>query len=105
MPDPPPLRAKAEPPSAFGDELLIEEGRLNFAKNCVGCHGIAAVSGGVIPDLRFSPFLASAEGFDFVVRGGRLREQVVVSFADNLTESQSEALRAYVVHRAHETKQ
>jgi alcohol dehydrogenase (cytochrome c)/quinohemoprotein ethanol dehydrogenase len=105
LPAPPPLRAKAEPPAAFGDELLIEEGSLNYAKNCLGCHGIVAVSGGVISDLRFSPILATAAGWDAVVRGGRLREQGMVSFAENLTESQSEAVRAYVVQRAHETKQ
>ena len=105
LPAPPPLRAKAEPPAAFGDEILIEEGSLNYAKNCLGCHGLDAVSGGVLPDLRFSPILATAEGWDAVVRGGRLREQGMVSFAENLTESQSEAVRAYVVQRAHETKQ
>ncbi len=62
------------------------------------------VAGGVLPDLRYSPILASEESWRAVVIDGILADKAMVSFADNLTAAEAEALRSYVVSRAHETQ-
>ena len=104
LPTPPPLRARAEPPPAFGDDVMVEEGRVHYARNCGGCHGAATIAGGVLPDLRHSPLLASEESWNAVVIDGILAENGMVSFAENLTAAEADALRSYVVSRAHETQ-
>jgi len=104
LPAPPPIRARAEPPPAFGDDDMIEEGRVHYARNCGGCHGINVVGGGVLPDLRHSPMLASEESWRAVVIDGILADRAMMSFAENLTAAEAEALRSYVVSRAHEAQ-
>ncbi|MDX1404083.1 MAG: PQQ-dependent dehydrogenase, methanol/ethanol family [Woeseiaceae bacterium] len=104
LPPPPPMRARSEPPPAFGDEVMVEEGRVHYARNCAACHGINAVSGGTLPDLRYTPMLATEDAWRSVVIDGALADRGMISFADNLTAPEAEALRAYVVNRAHEAK-
>jgi quinohemoprotein ethanol dehydrogenase len=101
LPPPPPLRARAEPPEPFGDEPMLETGRIGFALNCAACHGIDAIAGGVLPDLRWSPHIASAESFKAIVIDGALQDKGMVSFARNLSESDAEAIRAWIVRQAH----
>lgn len=103
-PPPPPLRARTEPPPAFGDAVTIEEGRIHYARNCAICHGANVVAGGVLPDLRFSPLLTTGDSFKAVVIDGALADRGMVSFSDNLTAAEAETLRSYVVSRAHETR-
>jgi PQQ-dependent dehydrogenase (methanol/ethanol family) len=104
LPPPPPLRARAEPPPAFGDDDMVEEGRVHYFRNCGGCHGANVVSGGVLPDLRFSSMLATEESWRAVVIDGILAERGMMSFAENLTAAEAEALRSYIVSRAHESQ-
>ena len=104
LPPPPPLRARSEPPPAFGDADMVEEGRIHYARNCFICHGGGAVSGGVLPDLRYTPMLATEESWKAVVIDGALADRGMVSFSDNLTAAEAEALRAYVVSKAHEAQ-
>ncbi|MCR9089849.1 MAG: cytochrome c-550 PedF, partial [Proteobacteria bacterium] len=33
-------------------EKIIETGQRGYGQNCVNCHGLEAVSGGIAPDLR-----------------------------------------------------
>ncbi len=58
----------------------------------------------MLPDLRYSPMLASEETWRSVVIDGILADKAMVSFADNLTAAEAEALRSYVVSRAYETQ-
>lgn len=58
---------------------------------------------GVLPDLRWSPMLATAASFRAVVIDGALADKGMMSFAPNLNEAEVEALRAFVVSRAHES--
>jgi mono/diheme cytochrome c family protein len=104
LPPPPPLRARAEPPPAFGDEDMVEEGRVHYFRNCGGCHGANVVSGGVLPDLRFSPMLATEESWRSVIIDGALADRGMMSFADNLTAAEAEALRSYIVSISHEMR-
>jgi len=64
------------------------------------CHGLNAVSGLLTPDLRGSGFLHSASGWDSVVRDGVLREKGMASFAEQVSEEDSQAIRAYVIQQA-----
>jgi mono/diheme cytochrome c family protein len=67
----------------------------------MGCHGLNAVSGLLIPDLRGSAYLWDAEGWDEVVRGGKLKGKGMASFANNFGEVESQALRAYIIAQSH----
>ena len=104
LPPPPPLRARAEPPPAFGDDDMVEVGRVHYFRNCGSRHGANVVAGGVLPDLRYSPMLASEGSWRAVVIDGALADKAMMSFADNLTAAEVGALRSNVVSRAHESQ-
>ena len=70
----------------------------------MGCHGLNAVSGLLIPDLRGSAYLWDEKGWEAVVRGGQLKDRGMASFADNISAEQSEAVRAYVIQQAQRGK-
>ncbi len=55
-----------------------------------------------MPDLRFSGFTATEEAWNNVVIGGSLVDLGMISFADRVTASEAEAIRAYVVSKAHQ---
>ncbi|MFD2578883.1 c-type cytochrome [Novosphingobium colocasiae] len=64
------------------------------------CHGPGAISSGVVPDLRRSGALTSAEAWQAVVIDGALKDRGMVSFAKYLSKQDAEDLRAYVADRA-----
>ena len=86
---------------SFGSMPLIAEGTLHYARNCAVCHGVLAVSSGVLPDLRWSAITADADAWRGVVIDGNLAANGMVSFADYITPDESEAIRAYVLAQAH----
>ena len=66
---------------------------------CATCHGIGAVGGGVLPDLRY----ATPETHDklvSIVLGGVYQDRGMPSFAKWLKEADVERIRAYVLSRA-----
>jgi hypothetical protein len=83
------------------NESMPNVSRVLSFKLCMGCHGLNAVSGLLIPDLRGSAYLWDAEGWDEVVRGGKLKDKGMASFANNFGEVESQALRAYVIAQSH----
>ncbi|MDH4253315.1 MAG: PQQ-dependent dehydrogenase, methanol/ethanol family [Gammaproteobacteria bacterium] len=85
---------------ASGDE--VQHGKFLYHRHCVACHGDAAVSAGMLPDLRATPML-HGDAFQSVVLGGALVDRGMVSFAEELDENGVEAIRAYLVARAHES--
>ena len=91
-----------EPPTAFGDPALVAEGKALYHRFCGGCHGDAAVSGGVLPDLRRSGATHQEAAWSAIVRSGALQARGMVSFAKELTSENAEAIRAYVAQRANE---
>ena len=100
---PAPLQAQivATPKSPmFGEPDQHQLGMQRFAENCHFCHGAFAVSGGVIPDLRWSAISANEQAWDQVVREGALTKQGMVSFAGHLTKEDTDAIRAYVIQQA-----
>ncbi|MDJ0921113.1 MAG: PQQ-dependent dehydrogenase, methanol/ethanol family [Henriciella sp.] len=85
----------------FGTDEQLAIGLVQYARNCTVCHGPFAVSSGVLPDLRWSAYTASAEAWKGVVADGNLQSIGMVSFADVLSTDEIEAIRAYVVQQAH----
>ncbi|SDG75518.1 PQQ-dependent dehydrogenase, methanol/ethanol family [Dyella sp. 333MFSha] len=93
---------KLDPPPLTGTPEQIAEGQKAFGANCSQCHGINAVSGGVLPDLR----LLSKENharFAAIVYGARVMDGMP-SFADGLTMQQVEEVHQYLIKRAHDLK-
>jgi len=63
--------------------------------NCAVCHGVGAVSGGVLPDLReLSPEVS--QRFDGIVRGGARAKQGMPSFAKQLSPEEVAAIQSYL---------
>ena len=52
---------------------MVAAGHARFNRYCLVCHGYNAISGGVIPDLRKSGYIADAAAFRSVVLGGALK--------------------------------
>ena len=66
---------------------------------CIYCHGVGAISGSSIPDLRY----ASAETyhqFQSIVLGGALEYGGMPSFKDALKPDQVQSIQAYVLSQA-----
>jgi quinohemoprotein ethanol dehydrogenase len=102
LPALPALAERMPPPDDFGSEAQLTSGGALFTRYCAVCHGIAAIGGGAIPDLRHSAMTATSEAFDNIVLDGALLDNGMASFAEVLNEADAEAIRAYVVHRANE---
>src|ERR1700722_10257284 len=80
----------------------IHKGEQLFQTYCAGCHGDVAVSGGVLPDLRFSGALKGDEWFDDVL-GGMLQSEGMVSFAKEVSHDDAADIRAYVIFRRNQS--
>jgi alcohol dehydrogenase (cytochrome c)/quinohemoprotein ethanol dehydrogenase len=59
------------------------------------------VSGGVLPDLRYSSTLASDQWFEVVLRG-MLKQSGMVAFDKELSHEDAGSIRAYVIFRANQ---
>lgn len=93
-----------DPPLSTASHEVIAQGEQLYGQLCSVCHGPAAISesGDTFPDLRYSALLHSLEDWDAVVLEGTLTSTGMVSFASSLQEGDSDAIREYVVARAHE---
>jgi PQQ-dependent dehydrogenase (methanol/ethanol family) len=88
------------PPPRVAQEAVEREGFGLYQDICMGCHGLNAVSGLIIPDLRGSAWLHDADGWNSVVREGLLSKNGMASFGGHITREESEAIRAYVIQQA-----
>jgi alcohol dehydrogenase (cytochrome c)/quinohemoprotein ethanol dehydrogenase len=102
LPAEPALVSALPPP--VGDEAAWTAGKAVYHRYCSVCHGDSAVSGGVLPDLRQSPITRDPAAWEGVVRGGARASKGMVSFAPEVSAADSENVRAYVIHRAHEVQ-
>jgi PQQ-dependent dehydrogenase (methanol/ethanol family) len=71
-----------------------------YADHCMVCHGAGAISGGVLPDLRYSAALADAALWQSIVLDGALAGNGMVAFKGRIDPSQGEDLRTWVVGEA-----
>ncbi|HKT47038.1 MAG TPA: c-type cytochrome, partial [Candidatus Acidoferrales bacterium] len=91
------------PPPATASSLTVKKGEALYQRFCSNCHGDVAVSGGVLPDLRYSAALGNSSWSEIVLQGS-LQSFGMVSFAKELSASDAQAIRAYVIFRAHQSQ-
>lgn len=91
---PPPLTASAE---------QVAEGKILYHQTCFACHGDSVVSGGVLPDLRYSN--QGVHGlWRQIVLEGLFKSRGMVGFDQILDKKGADAIQAYVIKRAHDLK-
>jgi quinohemoprotein ethanol dehydrogenase len=90
------------PPPSKASVQSIQHGEQLFQRYCAACHGDVAVSGGVLPDLRYSGTLGSDQWF-YIVLGGLLQGNGMVSFQKELNHNDAEDVRSYVIFRANQS--
>lgn len=100
---PPDTARRLQPPIQFADAATIDRGRRYYQRSCYACHGPSAISGGVLPDLRYSPAIANLDVWNAVTIDGVLVDNGMVSFKEDYSAEQLNAIRAYIIHQAHET--
>ena len=88
------------PPPATAPQAQVAAGHATYNKFCLVCHGYNAISGGVIPDLRYSALIGDPAAFKDVVLNGARKSQGMVSFAGVLKEADAETIRAYLITEA-----
>ncbi|WP_417225612.1 PQQ-dependent dehydrogenase, methanol/ethanol family [Amphritea sp.] len=96
------VTAKAlNPPSANASAETVAEGKAIYHTYCSSCHGDGAVSGGVLPDLRY----ASQHTFDYweaIVVNGLKKANGMAAFGSVMSVAQADAVKAYVIKRAND---
>jgi alcohol dehydrogenase (cytochrome c)/quinohemoprotein ethanol dehydrogenase len=102
-PKPRPERTLSPPPSTASPQT-IAAGAAAYGAHCTLCHGGGAVNSGILPDLRYSPALQSAETWQNIVMVGALEDGGMASFASVLDEQTAEAIRAFVIAQANATR-
>jgi quinohemoprotein ethanol dehydrogenase len=90
------------PPRATAGPATVKKGEELYQRYCGGCHGDVAVSGGILPDLRYSGALANEQWFG-IVRDGMLKPYGMVGFSRELSRQDVETIRAYVIFRANQS--
>jgi alcohol dehydrogenase (cytochrome c)/quinohemoprotein ethanol dehydrogenase len=104
LPGPPNSNQPLEPPPAMASTIasaaVVAQGKLHYHTYCSMCHGDSAVSGGVLPDLRYSAALGNASAWQSIVHDGVRQANGMVAFGEQLNEDEIETIRAYVVRRA-----
>ena len=103
-PVPQPAKLPLNPPPVTATPAELDDGFKLYSHYCGLCHGDTAVSGGVTPDLRYSPVVAGDSFYD-VVLGGALKSRGMISFAPVLSRQQASDIRSYIIKRAHETQE
>ena len=98
-------RPELDPPPETASSATVIAGKKLYHTFCSTCHGDSATSSGVLPDLRYSPVINDATAMDVIVRQGSLQSSGMISFKDEVSAQDLEAIRAYVIHRANEDKQ
>lgn len=103
LPPLPPLEEPVlNPPPSTASAAQIHHGEAVYQRFCSGCHGDVAVSGGVLPDLRYSATLANERWFK-IVRDGAYQSLGMVPFGKEVSQQDAADIRAYVIFRANES--
>ncbi len=94
-----PVRGIARPPLTpiefSASQADVDRGATLFGERCYTCHGLGAVSGGQIADLRYAT-AETYDAIDSIVRGGAYQQLGMPRF-DFFTEDDTSALRAYLL--------
>ena len=90
----------ANPPAQQWDAATVAHGATLYSLNCSRCHALGNYSSGVVPDLRRSGALSDANVWKQIIIDGVLQDQGMISFKDQLTSADVEAIRGYVAGNA-----
>jgi quinohemoprotein ethanol dehydrogenase len=103
LPPAPEFKPRAlTPPRATASLATVKKGEELYQQFCSNCHGDVAVSGGVLPDLRYSGTLKNDVWFG-VVLDGLLKRAGMVAFAKELSRQDASVIREYVIYRANQS--
>jgi quinohemoprotein ethanol dehydrogenase len=103
LPPLPPIEQPVlKPPPSNANAAQIHRGEAIYQRFCAGCHGDVAVSGGLLPDLRYSNTLASDEWFK-IVRDGAYQSLGMISFGKEVSQQDAADIREYVILRANQS--
>ncbi len=84
---------------ALASPETIEAGRARYNEYCAVCHGGNAVSGGIVPDLRYR--IGELDGaWQSIVIDGALAARGMAGWGDYLTRDEADTIKAYVAHEA-----
>jgi alcohol dehydrogenase (cytochrome c)/quinohemoprotein ethanol dehydrogenase len=97
-----PAQPALNPPPSTANPAAIQRGEVVFQRYCSACHGDVAVSGGLVPDLRYSEYLKNDDWFA-IVRDGMLKSSGMVGFGKEVSQEDAAAIRSYVIFRANQT--
>ena len=86
--------------ASFGSEAQLALGFQRYNDNCMVCHGALVVASGVTPDLRWSQISADKDLWNEIVMDGISSERGMLSFENQLSAEESEAIRAHVIDQA-----
>lgn len=93
------------PPELTANEKELERGFRLYQDTCMGCHGLNAVSGLLVPDLRGSGFLQDAKAWQTVVWDGVLANRGMPGMSDIFNRPEEvELIRQYVIQQAWRAK-
>jgi len=81
------------------EDTRVLRGHKTYELYCASCHGTGAVGGGVTPDLRYSGITSSDVNWKSVVHDGILKSNGMVGFSLELSESDVEDIRQFVIER------
>lgn len=98
--EPAPPADTPKPPELTGDAATVQKGAELYDAKCSQCHGIHAVSGGVLPDLRKLTQQRHNE-FAGILYGGRIPDGMP-SFANALDMEQINQIHQYLIKRSHD---
>jgi quinohemoprotein ethanol dehydrogenase len=88
------------PPTATQDPVQVAAGAKLYARYCGSCHGDAAHSGGIIPDLRYTKALADDDMWRAVVLQGALVAHGMIGFEPSIGAGRLAEIRSYLISRA-----
>ena len=92
-----------EPPAPTirmnASQQSVREGKFLYATFCYRCHGVDAVAGSGVPDLRYATAQVHRD-FEAIVLDGARESRGMPSFKDLLNRDQARAIQAYVLSRA-----
>lgn len=77
----------------------VEQGRQLFNGYCAVCHGGNAISGGIVPDLRYRLREIDA-AWRSIVFDGALAPNGMPAWKDFMTAAEADLIKAYVAHEA-----
>ena len=77
----------------------LEQGRTQFNHYCAVCHGGNAISGGIVPDLRYR-IGDLDDAWHSIVIEGALAPRGMPAWKDYLSPEEADLIKAYVAHEA-----